>query len=45
VIGIVDTNCDPDEVDFVHPGHDERCSALRLLASKDAETCDERPAT
>jgi small subunit ribosomal protein S2 len=38
VIGIVDTNCDPDEVDFVIPGNDDALRAIRLFASKVAET-------
>lgn len=33
VIGIVDTNCDPDEVDFVIPGNDDALRAIRLFAS------------
>ena len=37
VIGIVDTNCDPDEVDFVVPGNDDALRAIRLFASKIAE--------
>src|SRR5512145_2617258 len=37
VIGIVDTNCDPDEVDFVIPGNDDALRAIRLFASKIAE--------
>src|SRR5205814_1325170 len=37
VIGIVDTNCDPDEVDFVIPGNDDALRALRLFASKIAD--------
>ena len=32
VIGIVDTNCDPDEVDFVIPGNDDALRAIRLFA-------------
>ena len=31
VIGIVDTNCDPDEVDFVIPGNDDAIRAVKLL--------------
>ena len=31
VIGIVDTNCDPDEVDFVVPGNDDAIRAVKLL--------------
>ena len=37
VIGIVDTNCDPDEVDFVIPGNDDALRAIRLFASRMAE--------
>ena len=38
VIGIVDTNCDPDEVDFVIPGNDDALRAIRLFASKIADS-------
>ena len=31
VVGIVDTNCDPDEVDFVIPGNDDAIRAVKLL--------------
>ena len=37
VIGIVDTNCDPDEVDYVIPGNDDALRAIRLFASRIAE--------
>jgi len=37
VIGVVDTNCDPDEVDFVIPGNDDALRAIRLFASKIGE--------
>src|SRR5436305_14987969 len=37
VVAIVDTNCDPDEVDWVIPGNDDALRAIRLLASKIAE--------
>ena len=37
VIGIVDTNCDPDEVDYVIPGNDDALRAIRLFASKIGE--------
>ncbi|HUF48250.1 MAG TPA: 30S ribosomal protein S2 [Vicinamibacterales bacterium] len=33
VIGIVDTNCDPDEVDYVIPGNDDALRAIRLFAA------------
>ena len=32
VIGVVDTNCDPDEVDYVIPGNDDALRAIRLFA-------------
>src|SRR6266403_5834196 len=37
VIGVVDTNADPDEVDFVIPGNDDALRAIRLFASRIAE--------
>src|SRR6201993_3919727 len=37
VIAIVDTNCDPDEDDFVVPGNDDALRAIRLLASRIAD--------
>jgi small subunit ribosomal protein S2 len=37
VIGIVDTNCDPDEVDFVVPGNDDALRAIRFFASRIAD--------
>ncbi|PSL51217.1 SSU ribosomal protein S2P [Salsuginibacillus halophilus] len=36
-IGIVDTNCDPDEIDHVIPGNDDAIRAVRLLTSKMAD--------
>ena len=37
VIGVVDTNCDPDEVDYVIPGNDDALRSIRLFASKIAD--------
>jgi small subunit ribosomal protein S2 len=37
VIGVVDTNSDPDEVDFVIPGNDDALRAIRLFASRLAD--------
>src|SRR5208282_2101597 len=37
VVAIVDTNCDPDEVDYVIPGNDDALRAIRLFTSKIAE--------
>ena len=36
-VAIVDTNCDPDEVDHVIPGNDDAIRAIRLFASKIAD--------
>jgi small subunit ribosomal protein S2 len=38
VIAIVDTNCDPDFVDYVIPGNDDALRAIRLFASKVSES-------
>ncbi len=37
IVAIVDTNCDPDEVDYVIPGNDDAIRAVKLLTSKMAE--------
>ncbi len=37
VIGIVDTNCDPDQIDFPIPGNDDALRAIRLFASRIAD--------
>jgi small subunit ribosomal protein S2 len=37
VVAIVDTNCDPDEVDFVIPGNDDAIRAVKLIAGKMAD--------
>ena len=37
LIGIADTNCDPEELDYVIPGNDDAIRAVRLLASKMAD--------
>ncbi|WP_102346917.1 30S ribosomal protein S2 [Bacillus sp. Marseille-P3661] len=37
IIGIVDTNCDPDEIDFVIPGNDDAIRAVKLLTAKMAD--------
>jgi len=38
VVAIVDTNCDPDEVDYVIPGNDDALRAIRLYTSKIADS-------
>jgi len=37
VVGIVDTNCDPDEVDYVIPGNDDAIRAIKLIVSAMAD--------
>jgi small subunit ribosomal protein S2 len=37
VVGIVDTNCDPDFIDYVIPGNDDAIRAIRLLTGKIAD--------
>lgn len=37
VVAIVDTNCDPDEVDYVIPGNDDAIRAVKLIAAKVAD--------
>ena len=37
IVGIVDTNCDPDDVDFIIPGNDDAIRAVKLIASKMAD--------
>ena len=37
IVSIVDTNCDPDEVDYVIPGNDDAIRAVKLITSKMAD--------
>ncbi|MFM1650845.1 30S ribosomal protein S2 [Brevibacillus sp. B_LB10_24] len=37
IVAIVDTNCDPDEIDYVIPGNDDAIRAVKLLAGKMAD--------
>ncbi len=41
VVAVVDTNCDPDNIDYIIPGNDDAIRAIRLFASKMAEACIE----
>jgi small subunit ribosomal protein S2 len=41
IIAIVDTNCDPDDIDFIIPGNDDAIRAIRLLTSRVADACVE----
>lgn len=38
IVAVVDTNCDPDEVDYVIPGNDDAIRAIKLIASKMADS-------
>ena len=37
IVAIVDTNCDPDEIDYVIPGNDDAIRAIKLIAGKLAD--------
>ena len=41
VVAVVDTNCDPDDVDFVIPGNDDAIRAIRIFVAKAADACSE----
>lgn len=41
IISIVDTNCDPDDVDYVIPGNDDAIRSIRLISSRIANACIE----
>jgi small subunit ribosomal protein S2 len=41
IVAIVDTNCDPDEIDYVIPGNDDAIRAIRLIASVMANAVQE----
>jgi len=40
-VAIVDTNCDPDDIDYIIPGNDDAIRAIRLVTSKIADACIE----
>jgi small subunit ribosomal protein S2 len=41
VVAVVDTNCDPDMVDYVIPGNDDAIGSIKLIASMIADACIE----
>jgi small subunit ribosomal protein S2 len=41
VVAIVDSNCDPTEIDYVIPGNDDAIRAIRLLTSRIAQACSQ----
>jgi len=41
IVAIVDTNCDPDDIDYIIPGNDDAIRAIRLVTSRIANACIE----
>ena len=41
IVALVDTNCDPDEIDYVIPGNDDAIRAIKLIAGKIADAIAE----
>ncbi len=41
VVSVVDTNCDPDLIDYIIPGNDDAIRSIRLMVSKMADACAE----
>src|SRR5512135_3640934 len=41
VVAVVDTNCDPEGIDYVIPGNDDAIRSIRLFTGKVAEACIE----
>lgn len=39
IVAIVDTNCDPDLIDYIIPGNDDAIRAIKLITSKMADAC------
>jgi len=40
-VGLLDTNCDPDDIDYIIPGNDDAIKAIRLFNAKIADACIE----
>lgn len=41
IVSVVDTNCDPDDIDYIIPGNDDAIRSIRLVTSKMADACIE----
>ena len=41
IVAITDTNCDPDDIDYVIPGNDDAIRSIRLITSRIADACIE----
>lgn len=41
IVAIADTNCEPDDIDYIIPGNDDAIRAIRLICSRMADACTE----
>ncbi|MDD2389480.1 MAG: 30S ribosomal protein S2 [Desulfobacterales bacterium] len=41
IVGVVDTNCDPDDIDYIIPGNDDAIRSIRLISARIADACIE----
>ena len=41
IVAITDTNCDPDQIDFIIPGNDDAIRSIKLITSRVADACVE----
>jgi len=41
IVAITDTNCDPDDIDYIIPGNDDAIRSIRLITSRIADACIE----
>ncbi len=41
IVAIVDTNCDPEDIDYLIPGNDDAIRSIRLITSRVADACTE----
>ncbi len=39
IVGVVDTNCDPDLIDYIIPGNDDAIRSIKLITSRIADAC------
>jgi small subunit ribosomal protein S2 len=39
IVAIVDSNCDPDPIDYIIPGNDDAIRSIRLFSAKIADAC------
>jgi small subunit ribosomal protein S2 len=41
IVAIVDTNCNPDDIDYLIPGNDDAIRSIRLISSRIADACEQ----